>query len=559
MNQSNARPILFALFIFVLNWLIFLILFVFRALDDNRLTSWKWVFADIHIAPILAILIPGFILAYALSKTSHLERNPIYLLLISFFFAAIFWKIPEVIVDASRYFTQAKHLNQYGMSYFLDQWGKDILAWTDLPAVSFFYGLVYKCFGEYRLVIQIFTTLFFSMTVGLTYLIGKSLWNEDTGILAGLLMLGIPYLYTQIPLMLVDVPTMFFFTFAVFAIIKALDQGTLKWMGISAIGLFFAFFSKYSNWLWLSVLIPIWVVFFKAAPKKTVTRTGIITVLSLFLILATILIWMDVFSEQIRFLFSYQRPGLKRWGESFLSTFFFQIHPFISIAALLSVFVALRAKDLKYSIISFLVFLVIVLQIKRIRYLIPIFPMIALMAAYGLQIFRNHETRKFIVYGIVISAVVLAYFAYLPYLQSLSTVNLKRAGVFINTLEVDHIKIFTLPQKKSIVNPAIAVPLLDIFTNKEIVYEPGLSSPPNWNRIKKSPLRFTWEYKSPRYYIKKKERRSTSSAIVVVSQSSDQAIPKNLAHQTKQFKNSKTFKTVSGRFRYRTVVTVYYD
>ena len=307
------------------------------------------------------------------------------------------------------------------------------------------------------------------------------------------------------------------------------------------------------------MLLPIWVVFFKANPKKTVTRAGIIAGLSLFLVLAAILIWFDVFSDQIRFLFSYQRPGLKRWGESFISTFFFQIHPFISIAALVSVFVAIRAKDLKYSIISFLILLVIVLQIKRIRYLIPIFPMIALMAAYGLQIFRNNETRKFIVYCIVISAVVLANFAYVPYLQSISTVNLKRAGGFINTLDVDHIKIFTLPQKKSIVNPAIAVPLLDIFTNKMILYEPDLDSPPNWNRIEKSSLRFTWEFKSPRYYNKKNERPATSSAIVVVSQSSDQAIPKNLEHQTKQFKNSKTFKTVSNRFRYRTVVTVYYD
>ena len=173
MNQSNGKPIFFALFIFLLNLLIFFILFVFRSLDDNRLTSWKWVFADIHIAPILAILIPGLILAYALSKTSHLERNPIYLLLISFFLAAIFWKVPEVIIDASRYFTQAKHLNEYGIAYFLDEWGRDIMAWTDLPAVPLLYGLVYKFFGEYRFVIQVFTTLLFSMTVGLTYLIGN--------------------------------------------------------------------------------------------------------------------------------------------------------------------------------------------------------------------------------------------------------------------------------------------------------------------------------------------------------------------------------------------------
>ncbi len=559
MNQSKAKPSFAGLFILLLSWLAFIILFVFRVLDDNRLTSWRWVFADIHIAPVLAMLIPGFILAYALSKTSALERNPYYVLLISFFLAAFFWKIPEVIVDASRYFSQAKHLSEYGILYFFDQWGKDIVAWTDLPAVSFLYGLAYKCFGEYRIIIQIVTTLLYSMTVGLTYLIGKSLWNRDTGILAALLMLGIPYLYTQVPLMLVDVPSMFFFTFAVYATIKALKRGTIGWMVICAMGLFCALFSKYSNWLWLTVLLPIVIVFLKADPPKTAVRAGIIAVLSLFIVLAAVLVWFDVFSEQIGLLFSYQRPGLRRWGESFISTFFFQIHPFISISALVSVFVAIRAKDLKYSIISFLVFLVIALQIKRIRYLIPIFPMIALMAAYGLQIFRNHETRKFIVYCIAISAVVLAYFAYLPYLQTISTVNLKRAGEFINTLEVDHITIFTLPQKKSIVNPAIAVPLIDIYTHKKILHTPDSASPPNWQRLKKSPLRFTWKYKSPGYYSQKNESAATSWAMVVVSASSDQTLPKNLAHQMKPFRNSKTFKTASYRFRYRTVVTVYYN
>jgi hypothetical protein len=181
------------------------------------------------------------------------------------------------------------------------------------------------------------------------------------------------------------------------------------------------------------------------------------------------------------------------------------------------------------------------------------------MAAYGLQILRNHETRKFIVYGIVISAAVLANFAYVPYLQTISTVNLKKAGGFINTLDGDHIKIFTLPQKKSIVNPAIAVPLLDIFTHKRILYEPDLNYRPNWNRIKTSSLRFTWEYQSPRYYHKEDEIPGILSAIVVVSQSPDQAIPENLARQTRHFKNSRKFKTLSNRFRYRTVVTVYYD
>jgi hypothetical protein len=185
--------------------------------------------------------------------------------------------------------------------------------------------------------------------------------------------------------------------------------------------------------------------------------------------------------------------------------------------------------------------------------------MIALMAAYGLQIFRNHETRKFIVYCIVISVVVLVYFAYVPFLQTLSTVNLKRAGVFINALDIDHIKIFTLPQKKSVVNPAIAVPLLDIYTNKKILYKPDLDSAPNWDRIEKSSLRFTWEYKNPPYYMNDTKDLKKDTAVVVISSYPDQLIPRHIEQRIKKYNSSKEFKTSSNLFRYRTIVTVYYD
>jgi hypothetical protein len=507
----------------------------------------------------LAILIPGLILAYALSKTSHLERNPIYLLLISFFLGAIFWKVPEVIIDASRYFTQAKHINEYGMSYFLDEWGRDIMAWTDLPLVPFIYGLIFKFFGEYRLYIQIFTTLLFSLTVVLTYMIGKTLWDKQTGFVGGLLLLGIPYLYSQVPLMLVDIPTMFFLTLSIFTIIKALKQGGVGFITISSIALLLTFFSKYSTWLWLTVLFIIFMVFLKIAPKEIFKRGGAIALLSLLLVGAAISFNYDVISDQIGLLLNFQRPGLRRWGESFISTFFFQIHPFITVAALYSIYVAFRKKDLKYAIISYLVLLVIFMQIKRIRYIIPLFPMFTLMASYGLMQIRNSEIRRFIVFCIIISSLVLAYFAYLPFLQTISIVNLKNSGKFLNSLDVANIEVFTLPQEKSVINPAISVPLLDLFTNKRITYGMDIDPTGVWERVKNSALRFTWEYKNPPYYMNDTKDLGKVTAVVVISSDPNQLIPGPIEQRIKKYNSSKEFKTFSNLFRYRTIVTVYYD
>ncbi len=333
-RQSNLKTVDYLLIISLLTIFTPIVLFVYRFLDDNRLTSWKWVFADMDAGRIFLILVPGIMLAYLISRLSFFERRPTLLFLSSFVIAAAFWREPEVIVDTSRYFAQAKHLEMYGIGYFISEWGKDIVVWTDLPLVPFLYGLIFRFFGESRLYIQIFTTLLYSLTLVLTYMIGKTLWDEDTGFYAGLLLLGIPYLFTQVPLMLVDVPTMFFLTLSVFTFIKALSQGGLKMTAISSVALFLAFFSKYSTWMMLSVLAVIFVVYLRMEAKTTIKRAGAIALVSLLLIGVAIIFKYDVVSEQIRLLMSYQRPGLRRWGESFTSTFLFQIHPFITVAAL---------------------------------------------------------------------------------------------------------------------------------------------------------------------------------------------------------------------------------
>jgi hypothetical protein len=263
MNQSGPTSKYWIPIIAILNIFAFLTLYLLRSFDDNRLISWKWVFAQTDVIPLLPMLVIGLVLAYLLSKMSSMERYPVGLFLSSFFITAWFWGTPEVIVDASRYFTQAKHLKIYGIGYFFREWGRDIMHWTDLPLVPFLYGLIFKFLGEQRLYIQIFTTLLFSLTVVLTYLIGRTLWDERTGFVGASLLLGIPYLFSQVPLMLVDIPTMFFLTLSIFTMIKALENGGTWWIGVASLAVFFTFFSKYSTWLWLSVLLVIVLVFFE--------------------------------------------------------------------------------------------------------------------------------------------------------------------------------------------------------------------------------------------------------------------------------------------------------
>jgi hypothetical protein len=555
---NQTEDALLILLITLLTFTTFLILFTFRSFDDNRLTSWQWVFADIDIIRMLLILLVAVVLAYALSMASVIERKPAAVLFgSSFIVAGIFWGEPEVIVDASRYFVQAKYLELYGIGYFVREWGKEIMVWTDLPLVPLLYGLIFDVFGEARMAIQMFVALLFSATVVLTYLIGKTLWDESVGIYGGMLLLAMPYLLTQVPLMLVDVPAMFFLTLAVFVTIKAVRQGGLLLLLASSVAIMLASLSKYSNWLMLSVFPVILLSHFESG-WKIILRRGATIALATTCLMGMVMLWkFDVFAEQLALLQSYQLPGLQRWQESFTSTFFFQIHPFITLAALYSIYRAIRRKDPTYAIVGWMLLLVILLEIKRIRYTVVVFPMLALMAAYGFREVRNLAIGKFAVSCAVVSSLVVAVAGYLPFLQKTSAVNLKTAGEYLNSIDGATVEVHVLPQLRSSINPAVSVPILDYFTNKEVAYQSdmGLNPRPGQEVIETSPLRFTWAYKHPPYFSAK--RANVDTPVAVILSDSNQSLPSHIARRLGAYRLDKELNTSDRLFRYKTIVQVY--
>ncbi|MGB5259583.1 MAG: hypothetical protein WBO34_03570, partial [Gammaproteobacteria bacterium] len=152
-------------------------LYNLRTLDDNRLTSWWWVFNGVAPFALFLMLTAAIALAYGISRLSWHGRWSVPLLsTAAFLVTAGLWQQPEVIVDAARHFMQAKYLELHGVGYFLSAWGNDIPAWTDLPLPPLIYGVIFQVFGESRLGVQVFTSLLFSGTVVLTCLIGKTLW-----------------------------------------------------------------------------------------------------------------------------------------------------------------------------------------------------------------------------------------------------------------------------------------------------------------------------------------------------------------------------------------------
>ncbi len=167
--------------------------------------------------------------------------------------------------------------------------------------------------------------------------------------------------------------------------------------------------------------------------------------------------------------------------------------------------------------------MIVLLDIKRIRYIIPAFPMLALMAGYGLNTVRQ-DRRRLILYGTVASSLVVVFCAYLPFATSMSAQNIKHAGAYLETLQSRQIEVVTLAPPEPLVNPAVSVPLLDLFTTKQICYRFDASASPPAQTIRNSSLRFTWLYRDPPYYNCLQDR-DRGLPVVVISDARSSELP----------------------------------
>jgi hypothetical protein len=274
--------------------------------------------------------------------------------------------------------------------------------------------------------------------------------------------------------------------------------------------------------------------------------------------MGTVVLWQgDVMAGQIALLLSYQLPALAGWSEGLISTFLFQAHPFAAAAALCSLVVAIKRRDTKFAIAAWLLLLVVALDARRIRYIMMTFPMLALMAAYGLEGLGNTRLSRHLVACMVAAMLVTAIFVYLPFLQSTSAQNIQKAGAYLDSIEAQQVDVLAQPQPWSIVNPAISVPLLDLFSDKRIVMHPGPTAPPEQKALKTSPLRFTWELGTPRYLAPGGETSTSKAAIAILSGRRDQPLPDVIRQRIAGYRLSREFAQSDRAFRYQTIVRIY--
>jgi len=255
----------------------------------------------------------------------------------------------------------------------------------------------------------------------------------------------------------------------------------------------------------------------------------------------------DVFTNQIALLSGYQMAGLKRWGESFTSIFLFQLSFLIVPGCALAAYRVLKHRDWKTGVLFLFLLPVFILKIERLRYVLPLLPVMAVLASYGLSELRF---SKVLAFSTAVFAFLIASQFYLPFVTSVSTYNLKTAGEFLNTLPEEEVGVIPL-QGESIINPIVTLPILDIYTSKRLYFIPVNYTYPG-EKVNRSSLRVTWDYRLPDFYLE----RGKDDILVVISQKKGE-FPPYVAERLQGYTKLAAFEGSTQRFKFRTYVYIY--
>ena len=128
---------------------------------------------------------------------------------------------------------------------------------------------------------------------------------------------------------------------------------------------------------------------------------------------------------------------------------------------------------------------------------------------------------------------------------------------WVSTEATGAVEVVALPQRRSGINPAVSVPLLDLFTRKSIVYQDGPESPAPTDNIEQSPLRFTWEHRSPGYYGSRASSVREDAAVVVISARAEESLPESVERKIADRRLARSFQVSDDWFQYQTLVRIY--
>ena len=117
---------------------------------------------------------------------------------------------------------------------------------------------------------------------------------------------------------------------------------------------------------------------------------------------------------------------------------------------------------------------------------------------------------------------------------------------------------FTPPAPGAEVNPAVSVPVLDLFTSKRVIHAYAGAPAAARRAAERSSLRFTWEYRSPRYHAPDAGAAGPDgAAVVVITDDLARPLPPEVERRIAGHRLAAVFAGEEDAFQHHTLVKVY--
>lgn len=511
-------------------------LFLLRSYERNKFLSWSEVFNIANIYFVLLLLGIALYLGHILStiELRYSGRPEVFIFPLFLLVSVLFYGNPEVNPDAGRYFSEAKYLEVEGVEAFIREWGRKLYIYVDQPVVPFIYGVIFKIFGEKRLYLQVYNSVLFALSACLLYRIATRLWGEKAGVSSAFLLLASPYLLVQVPLTLVDVSLMFFVVLLVYSLLRALGDEGKTWVGLSAVCIFLVVFSKLTAILFLivlpatvlamhvkGILVPGW--------KQRMVGIGALT--AVFFTPALLALGKTVAAQYETSMIL--RGRLSEWAgtESTFSLLLYQFSAPVTALATYSAYTAMRKRD-KLIVLPLLWFLfpLLFLHDTRIRYMIPAFPALALLAGIAVASIERRRGR-FLLFALVSISLITAFFAYNPFLQVNSANDLRRAAEYAENVPVESIEVYAVQPGNYPYSLTPLIPVFDLHSSKRIILRGEDSFPTRKITPENRFVSWTWTYEPPGYYFP----LESSRLIAVISPLRYDALPVHLKKKLEDY------------------------
>jgi|GEM_PF-4797007 len=466
---------------FALTILTYISGYFLHALDRTVIYSWINLIHYASMLKILALLfLAGFLAVF--SSRIRLDRKHHAAAIV---FLAVLSTLPfsgstQPESDFILYYDAAVFIRQNGFSALnsLSEIGYD-----DLPALPILHALLHTFFGESHLASETLQRLFYILLPIASYLLFRELFDADSAFYASLLLLATPNILAQNYLFMQDIPATVLILASVFFTLKSFENRIFIPPAVFTI--VSALSTKVSAILFITILVPAaiilksWRGFNPALFKKIlppILITGIIVLSALYSTPSL----SSRLSQKTRIIDV--EKNISRFfsiGSHIpVSSLPFQLGFPQTILALTGLSYALKNRNSKHAfLLAWILIPFLILHDMRVRYQMPYFPAVSMLAVLGLNSVKDVLTRRRIAYFTVLSMIFITSITAPNAADSHSFKNLQDVILQSNQIPAATLGVY-LDFDRPWISEKPLVSATDYYSSKKVIYlGESISSP----------------------------------------------------------------------------------